>query len=34
MGKVKLADFGWSVCDDTKRKTFCGTVAYIPPEMV
>ena len=34
MGQVKLADFGWSVCSqDKKRKTFCGTIDYMPPEM-
>lgn len=34
MGQVKLADFGWSVCaPDKKRKTFCGTIDYMPPEM-
>lgn len=34
MGEIKLADFGWSVSDGLKRKTFCGTVDYISPEMV
>lgn len=34
MGNVKLADFGWSVCaNSAKRKTFCGTLDYVPPEM-
>lgn len=32
--KLKLADFGWSVCNnDKKRNTFCGTAEYLPPEM-
>lgn len=32
---VKLADFGWSVHTNTsKRKTMCGTLDYLPPEMV
>jgi serine/threonine protein kinase len=38
-GQVKLADFGWSVANTSKsqkmrRKTMCGTVDYLPPEMV
>jgi aurora kinase, other len=36
-GQVKLADFGWSVYapeNKNKRKTFCGTLDYVPPEMV
>ncbi|OIR58851.1 MAG: serine/threonine-protein kinase Ark1 [Amphiamblys sp. WSBS2006] len=37
-GEIKLADFGWSVCTDTsatdKRTTLCGTLDYLPPEMV
>lgn len=36
---MKLADFGWSVANTSKtskmrRKTMCGTVDYLPPEMV
>lgn len=32
---VKLADFGWSVhTNSNKRKTMCGTLDYLPPEMV
>ena len=32
---VKLSDFGWSVhAPSTKRKTMCGTLDYLPPEMV
>lgn len=32
---VKLADFGWSVhAPSLKRKTMCGTLDYLPPEMV
>eukprot|EP01125_Pyxidicula_operculata_P001601 TRINITY_DN11451_c0_g1_i1.p1 TRINITY_DN11451_c0_g1~~TRINITY_DN11451_c0_g1_i1.p1 ORF type:complete len:318 (+),score=46.86 TRINITY_DN11451_c0_g1_i1:16-969(+) len=33
-GKVKIADFGWSVHAPNKRQTLCGTVDYLPPEMV
>ena len=33
---LKLIDFGWSApCDiGERRKTFCGTLDYLPPEMV
>lgn len=33
---VKLADFGWSVVKRsyTSRMTMCGTLDYLPPEMV
>ncbi len=32
---VKLADFGWSAhTRSNKRKTMCGTLDYLPPEMV
>lgn len=36
-GTIKLADFGWSVLAPEKtgrRKTFCGTLDYMPPEMI
>ncbi|XP_033208339.1 aurora kinase B-like isoform X1 [Belonocnema kinseyi] len=34
-GDIKLADFGWSVhAPSTKRHTVCGTLDYLPPEMV
>lgn len=34
-GVLKLADFGWSIHAPSKqRKTFCGTLDYLPPEMV
>lgn len=34
-GDVKLADFGWSVhAPSFRRKTMCGTLDYLPPEMV
>lgn len=34
-GDVKIADFGWSVhAPSDRRKTFCGTLDYLPPEMV
>ncbi|XP_074040858.1 aurora kinase B [Leptinotarsa decemlineata] len=35
LGDVKLADFGWSVhAPSLKRNTMCGTLDYLPPEMV
>ena len=34
MGTIKLADFGWATHAHTNRKTFCGTLDYLPPEMV
>lgn len=33
-GTIKIADFGWSTYSDSRRKTFCGTTEYVPPEMV
>lgn len=34
-GDIKLADFGWSVhAPSLRRKTLCGTLDYLPPEMV
>ncbi len=34
-GDVKIADFGWSVhAPSSKRATMCGTLDYLPPEMV
>lgn len=34
-GELKIADFGWSVhAPHTRRKTMCGTLDYLPPEMV
>ncbi|KAF7722705.1 spindle assembly checkpoint kinase [Apophysomyces ossiformis] len=34
-GQLKLSDFGWSVYDPTpRRRTFCGTLDYLPPEMI
>lgn len=33
--ELKISDFGWSVhAPSERRKTFCGTIDYIPPEMV
>ena len=34
--RIKLADFGWSAHapGHSLRKTFCGTLDYVPPEMV
>ncbi|CAE8647365.1 unnamed protein product [Polarella glacialis] len=32
---VKLADFGWAnLIQAEKRDTFCGTLDYLPPEMI
>lgn len=34
-GEVKIADFGWSVhAPSSRRTTLCGTLDYLPPEMV
>ena len=34
-GDIKIADFGWSVHAPTSRRTtLCGTLDYLPPEMV
>jgi serine/threonine protein kinase len=33
-GELKLADFGWSVHSASRRTTVCGTLDYLPPEMV
>ena len=34
-GTIKLADFGWSVhTNSNTRRTFCGTLDYLAPEMV
>lgn len=34
-GEIKIADFGWSVhAPSSKRYTMCGTLDYLPPEMV
>ncbi|XP_023372212.1 aurora kinase C [Otolemur garnettii] len=34
-GEVKIADFGWSVhTPSLRRNTMCGTLDYLPPEMV
>jgi serine/threonine protein kinase len=34
-GSVKIADFGWSVhAPSNRRQTLCGTLDYLPPEMV
>ena len=32
---IKLADFGWSVhAPSNRRETMCGTLDYLPPEML
>lgn len=34
-GNLKIADFGWSVhAPNSRRTTMCGTLDYLPPEMV
>jgi len=34
-GVIKLADFGWAVhAPDQRRQTLCGTLDYLPPEMI
>uniref|UniRef100_A0A6B2FZ34 Aurora kinase n=1 Tax=Myxobolus squamalis TaxID=59785 RepID=A0A6B2FZ34_MYXSQ len=34
-GELKISDFGWSVHAPTsRRKTLCGTIDYLPPEMI
>ena len=34
-GDLKIADFGWSVhAPSSRRATMCGTLDYLPPEMI
>ncbi|ADV22068.1 AUR protein kinase [Cryptococcus gattii Ru294] len=34
-GELKIGDFGWSVhAPSNRRSTLCGTLDYLPPEMV
>lgn len=34
-GEIKLSDFGWSVhAPSNRRDTLCGTLDYLPPEML
>ncbi len=34
-GTIKISDFGWSAhAPGNRRLTQCGTVDYLPPEMV
>jgi len=34
-GELKIADFGWSVhAPHARRQTLCGTLDYLPPEMI
>ena len=33
-GVIKISDFGWSIHSFSKRKTLCGTLEYLPPEMI
>lgn len=35
VGDIKIADFGWSVhAPSLRRTTMCGTLDYLPPEML
>lgn len=35
MGELKLCDFGWAVyAPSSRRTTMCGTLDYLPPEML
>lgn len=32
---LKISDFGWAIhAPSSRRKTFCGTLDYLPPEMI
>ncbi|KAF9613538.1 hypothetical protein IFM89_008455, partial [Coptis chinensis] len=33
-GELKITDFGWSAHTFNRRRTMCGTLDYLPPEMV
>jgi len=34
-GEIKISDFGWSVhAPHNRRQTMCGTLDYLPPEML
>ncbi|KAI1074731.1 kinase-like protein [Whalleya microplaca] len=34
-GEIKISDFGWSVhAPNSRRQTMCGTLDYLPPEMI
>ncbi|KAI9341536.1 Serine/threonine-protein kinase 6 [Zopfochytrium polystomum] len=34
-GELKISDFGWSIhAPNARRQTLCGTLDYLPPEMV
>ncbi|KAK4756585.1 hypothetical protein SAY87_006712 [Trapa incisa] len=33
-GELKIADFGWSVHTFNRRRTMCGTLDYLSPEMI
>lgn len=33
-GQIKISDFGWSIRTRHKRGTLCGTLDYLPPEMI
>ncbi len=33
-GVLKISDFGWSIYSEESRKTFCGTLDYVSPEVI
>lgn len=33
-GFTKLCDFGWAARIQGARKTYCGTLDYVPPEIL
>ncbi|KAF7636455.1 Protein kinase domain-containing protein [Meloidogyne graminicola] len=33
-GQIRIADFGWAVRAMNRRRTMCGTLDYLPPEMI
>lgn len=30
---AKITDFGWSIITSSERKTYCGTLDYVSPEV-
>jgi serine/threonine protein kinase len=32
-GVAKITDFGWSAITNSDRKTYCGTLDYVSPEV-
>ena len=33
-GVCKICDFGWAAHSESRRLTNCGTLDYLPPEML